>query len=81
MKAFSHYLKSFWYYPPAVMKDFPRVAYSLLSFLPAVKRKKADYLQKRLNRLAQDKMDETYNDLSDHNGSQMKTGNIINGSK
>ena len=73
MKAFSHYLKSFWYYPPAVLKDFPRVAYSLLSFLPAVKRKKADYLQKRLNRLAQDKMDETYNDLSDHNDSQMKT--------
>jgi len=68
-KAFSHYLKSFWYYPPAFMKDLPRFAYSLLSFLPAVKRKKADYLQKRLSRLTEDKMIETYNELSDHNGS------------
>jgi len=73
-RAFGHYLKSFWYYPPAVMKDLPRVGYSLLSFLPAVKRKKADYLQKRLSRLTEDKMIDTYNELSDHNGSQMNTG-------
>ena len=80
-KAFSHYLKGFWYYPPAVLKEFPRVAYSVLGFLPAVKRMKEDYLQKRLNRLAQDKMDKIYDDLSYHNGSQMSTRKSANGSK
>jgi glycosyltransferase involved in cell wall biosynthesis len=76
LKAFNHYLKSFWYYPREASKEFSRFAYSLLSFLPAVKRKKADYLQKRLNRMAQDKMDEVYKDLSDYNGSQMKIGQL-----
>ena len=81
MKAFSHYLKGFWNFPPAVMKDFPRVAYSLLSFLPAVKRKKTDFLQRRLHQLAQDKMDEIYNDLSGHNEYQMNTRQHTNESK
>jgi glycosyltransferase involved in cell wall biosynthesis len=79
--AFSHYLKGLWHYPPAVLKDFPRVAYSALSFLPVVKRKKADYLQKRLNRLSLEKMDKIYDDLSGQNGIQMNTRQFTNESK
>jgi len=71
-QAFSHYLKGFWNYPPAIMKDLPRAAYSLFNFLPAVKRKKEEYFQKRLNRLAQENMDKIYYDLSDHNDGQLK---------
>jgi hypothetical protein len=81
VRALSHYLKSFWNHPPAVMKEFSRFAYSILSFLPAVKRKKADYLQKRLIRLTQDKMDVLYHDLTDYDGSPMKTGSLSDGPK
>lgn len=80
-QAFSHYLKGFWNSPSAILKDLPRAAYSLLYFLPAVKRKKADYLQKRLDRLAQENMDKIYYDLSDHNGGQIKTRQSTNESK
>ena len=68
-RAINHYLKSFWNYPPTAMKEFLRFVYSFLSFLPAVKKKKADYLHKRMSRLSQDKMDEIYYGLSDYNGS------------
>ncbi|RPH89164.1 MAG: glycosyltransferase, partial [Calditrichaeota bacterium] len=58
-KSFKHYLKSFWYKPSSIHKEeFSRFLYSLFGFLPLAKRMKADFLQKRLNHLTQDKMDE-----------------------
>ncbi len=64
MRAFGHYLKSFFYSPSEVLKEMPRIAYSILSILPAVKRKKKDYFQRRLMRLSQEKIDKIYKDLS-----------------
>lgn len=72
LKAFNHYLKSFWFHPSTAMKEFSRFAYSLSSFMPIVKKKKEDFLQKRMVQLTQDKMDEIYKDLSDYNGGNME---------
>jgi glycosyltransferase involved in cell wall biosynthesis len=65
--SFNHYLKSFWYHPISIYKEFLRFLYSFLNFLKPVRRMKEKYLKKRLNQLAQDKMDEVYKDLSDYN--------------
>jgi glycosyltransferase involved in cell wall biosynthesis len=65
--SFNHYLKSFWYHPISIQKEFSRFLYSFLNFLKPVRRMKENFLRKRLNQLAQDKMDEVYKDLSDYN--------------
>ncbi len=72
-RAFSHYLRGLLNDPRIVLKDLPRIAYSILGFLPAVRRKKTEYLQNRNDRLKQEKMDKIFDDLSDYKGSPMKT--------
>lgn len=72
--SFNHYLKSFWYHPHTALKEFSRIAYSFFSFFPIVKKMKANYLQQRLNQLAQDKMDVMYKNLSDFNAGRENEG-------
>lgn len=66
--AFIQYMKSMWAYPPTAIKESARIGFSLLGFLPPVKRMKANFFKKRMAQMMREKIDTLYQELSNFKG-------------